>query len=893
MIEFDLVHRHRRLAAIEVEQVAQCYRLLLVDQLGVFLVGGVGVARDRVLQLVDLRPLERMALATPAVAIEPADRQGRVVLVIGARMQSQHLVLDAGETDARDPGDEAGEVLGAQRAGQADRLEVVAAAIARQDRDAHLRHDLEQALVDRLLVVGERLLQREPRQQAARGAIGDRRLGEIGVDRRGADPDQHRDVVHVEALAGAHRDRAEAAQALAHEMAVHGAGGEDHRHRRTRLRARLVAQHDLLVALAHRVLGLEADPGKAVPQGPRPGLDVKGAVERCDLAAEVVEQRCQLVAQQQRALELQDAGLARRLVVDVAEIAVARLEAHDPILAQRVDRRVGDLAELLAEEVMQAAIAGRQHRHRRVVAHRAERLLAFLRHRREQQLELLDRDAEQVVPAAQLAALHLHRRDRTLGGQVVEVGDVLDPLSERLLPGEQILQLAVTIELAGLQIDADHLAGADPTLLDDLALGQRHHAGLGADHQEPVGRAVVAHRAQAVPVHAADHPVAIARHDAGRAVPGLHHAVAIAEEILVRLGDRHLLGPGRRDQQGLGERQRAPTAHQRLDHRVERRAVGAAGLDDRLDLLVVVAERRRHHAGLVALHPVQIAPQRVDLAVVGEHPERLRKRPGRPGVGRIALVKNGKARDEALVLQIGVEHRELFGEEQPLVDHRPAGQGADVEAVDVLGQHLLLDPAPDDEQLALELGIADAFGIAENDLLDLGPGRDRLIADHGRVDRHLAPAQDRVPETQHLGLDDRPAALLAGEVGARQEYHADRDAAVGVLAAADLLAQEVLRDLEVDPGAVAGLAVGVDRTAMPDRAQRVDRGRDHAAARLTVDRGDEADPAGGMLVGRIVHPLARQMVGIAPPLVDEALAFGHGRSPQEAIASAGARACRY
>ncbi len=621
----------------------------------------------------------------------------------------------------------------------------------------------------------------------------------------------------------------------------------------------------------------------------------------------MLDQRVELGGQQQRALELQDPGLARRLVVDVAEVAVAGLEAHDPVLAQRIDRRIGDLAELLAEEVMQAAVVRGQHRDRRVVAHGAHRLLGVLDHRRQQQLELLDRDAEQVLAPAHLGALHLARLERPPGGQIVQMRDALDPLPERLLAGEQILELAVAVELAGLEIDADHLTGADPALLDDLALDQRHHAGLGADHQEAILGPAVAHRPQAVAVHAADHPLAVAGDHAGRAVPGLHDAVAVAEQVLVRLRDRHLLGPGGRDQEGLRQRQRAAGPDQGLDHRIERRAVRAAGLDDRLDVLVVVAEGRRDHARLVALHPVQVAAQGVDLAVVGEHPERLGELPGRPGVGRVALVEDREARDEPRVLQVGIEHRQLLGQEQALVDHRAAGQGADVEAVDVLGQHLVLDPAADQEQLALELVVAHALGVAEDDLLDLGPGGDRLVADHRGVDRHLAPAEDRVAEAQDLGLDDRPAALLAGEVGARQEHHADRDPALGELAAADLLAQEVLRDLEIDAGTVAGLAVGVDRAAMPDRAQGIDRRLDHLAARLAVDRGHEPDPAGVVLVRRIVHAVLGQMAGVDRILLDEALAgLGtgrprldrharpdrHGPPPQDATARRGARACR-
>ena len=88
-------------------------------------------------------------------------------------------------------------------------------------------------------------------------------------------------------------------------------------------------------------------------------------------------------------------------------------------------------------------------------------------------------------------------------------------------------------------------------------------------------------------------------------------------------------------------------------------------------------------------HRVPIAPQRVDLAVVRQQPERLGQRPARQRVGRVALVED---RDRALVLRIaevGEEGGELGPGEQGFVDDGAAGEGAGVEA----GQVSLLRPA--------------------------------------------------------------------------------------------------------------------------------------------------------------------------------------------------------
>ena len=84
-------------------------------------------------------------------------------------------------------------------------------------------------------------------------------------------------------------------------------------------------------------------------------------------------------------------------------------------------------------------------------------------------------------------------------------------------------------------------------------------------------------------------------------------------------------------------------------------------------------------------------------------------------------------------------------------------------------------------------------------------------------------------------------------------------AAADLLAgAADILAEEILRDLHMDAGAVAGLAVGIDGAAVPDRLQRGDAVLDHLAARLAVERGDQPDAAGIVLVGGIVETVRRR-----------------------------------
>jgi len=125
---------------------------------------------------------------------------------------------------------------------------------------------------------------------------------------------------------------------------------------------------------------------------------------------------------------------------------------------------------------------------------------------------------------------------------------------------------------------------------------------------------------------------------------------------------------------------------------------------------------------------------------------------------------------------------------------------------------------------------------------------------------------DRVALRQDLALDDDAAALLRAEVGARQEDHADGELSRArlIAAARDVLAEEILRDLDMDAGAVAGLAIGIDGAAVPDGLQRRNRRLNHLAARLAIEGRDDANAAGVMLLARIVEAPGREMGGIAP-----------------------------
>ena len=176
---------------------------------------------------------------------------------------------------------------------------------------------------------------------------------------------------------------------------------------------------------------------------------------------------------------------------------------------------------------MHAAIGIRQHRERRIVAHRTDSLLGILDHGMEDHLEVFDRPARGELAAAQLIRLEVLGGRRVLLDQRVELDRAAGPGRVVMGVREHVFQLVVLVEPGLVHIDGQHFARAEPALLDDLCFVLRHHAGLGAGDQQVIGRAHVTHRPEAVAVEPDQCPPAGDGGDGGWPVPWLHDAVHV------------------------------------------------------------------------------------------------------------------------------------------------------------------------------------------------------------------------------------------------------------------------------------------------------------------------------------------------------------------------------
>ncbi|CPO01337.1 Uncharacterised protein [Bordetella pertussis] len=553
-------------------------------------------------------------------------------------------------------------------------------------------------------------------------------------------------------------------------------------------------------------------------------------------------------------------------VVDVEQVGLGadeRDQRHDHLLADRVDRRVGHLREQLAEVVVERLGAVRQHGQRGIVAHRADHFLAAGGHGFEDELEILLGPAERLLAVEQRHGRLGGRRGGPGRGQRFQLDlQAFDPLAVRAAVGQLQLDLAVVDDAALLQVDQEHLARLQAPFLDDAVFRDRQRARLGRHDDHVVVGDQVARRTQAVAVQRGADLAAVGEGDRGRPVPGLHHGGVVLVEGAPAFVHLRVLFPGFRDHHHHGVRQGIAGVHQQFEAVVERGGIGLAFVDDGVQLLQVVAQHRGLHHALAGPQPVEVALDRVDFAVVGDHAVRVGQRPGGERVGREALVHQRQRRYRARIGQVAIVAADLVGQQQALVDHG-AHRGRGHEVFLAVRQAHVLDGVAgglaDHVQLAFQrVGHHHVGAAADEQLAD-----DRFEAAHrGRhrhfdVHRHVAPAQHDLA----FGADRALQLLFTGQARGGflgQEHHCHavfaRRRQDDALLSQFVVVQRV-GNLDQDAGAVAHQLVGAHGAAVIQVFQDLQALLDDGVALAALDMGHEADATGVVLVVRVIQAL--------------------------------------
>ena len=458
--------------------------------------------------------------------------------------------------------------------------------------------------------------------------------------------------------------------------------------------------------------------------------------------------------------------------------------------------------------------------------------------------------------------------------------------------GERRLELFVRNEPALLEVDQQHLARLQPPLGDDVLLRDRQYAHLGCHDDAVVAGDEIARGPQAVAVERRADLAAVGEGDRRRAVPRLHHRGVVFVERAALLVHERIARPRLGDHHHHRVRERVAALHQEFQRVVEAGGVGLALVGDRPQLADVVAVELGRHRGLARRHPVVVAAQRVDLAIVRDHPVRMRQRPGRERVGREPLVHQRERALEIRLMEVAVVGAELIGQEHALVDdgaardrHRViAGQPPLVLAIDRRRDRLAQDV-----QLALEVVLAELLFPLSNEHLHVdGFGRRHRDAERRIVGRDIGAPAKQLEAFLRGDLFEGLAHHLAPLGVARHEQHAD--AVLAGLRQRDaerlrLAREELVRNLHQDAGAVAGARIGADRAAMLEIEQDGQRILHDLLGLPALDVGDEADAAGILGEGGIVEAVAFRQAGVGAVLVEQTC-VNRGRGCSRAVNTA-------
>ena len=850
-----LVERNRGAAAgIKVQQVAQAHGTAGAVQAGaVLLKGVVAVLTVGGLQQVDSLRIDEVILAAERAPLGQAQR-GQL---IGSRALKDSergvialilLALNVLDTHTAHTAHRAGEVRVDELRRKAHGLEDLRRMVALHRGDAHLGHDGDDARRRGLVVVGDALLGRHVQIAACR-QIADARMCVVRIDAARGVAHQCRKVMRGHGVAALHHDVGKGAHAGADQVVVYAAHGKQRRHGHL-ARSGTIAQHHDVHAVADRSLNVLGKLLERSLQCALAGIAAVDGTEATGLKAHAVDSAdtLELLLVEQRALQAHQLAGRTGVLEQVAVVAQVERGRGDHVLAQGIDRRIRDLGEQLIEVVKERARLLGQAGQRRVDAHRGERGLALLGHG--------THDLVDVIPVvAELGHTHGGGHLGVLGGRccngLIERVDgqrlLGNPVAVGFFLGIASAQLIVVDHAAAGKIDLEHLARSQAATRQDVLGAHLDGAHLACQHKATVARHIVAGGTQAVAVESSTQCAAVGKGDGGRAVPRLHEhglvgivgAAFLTQTVVVvpRLGQQH----------GRGTRERATVHDQELEHVVQNRGVRTLAVDDGHHALKIVLQHGAVQVGLAGADPVDVALEGVDLAVVDDKAVGVRAFPAGRGVGGVARVDKRYGRLDGGVVEVDEEAAHLRGDQHALVHDSTRAHGAHIEdlvAQGKLGVGLLLDGAAAHIQTALE-GVARrrVVGATQKGLQDgrhAGAGR---LAQVVRVDRHLAPKERR-----HAGLGatllKHAAGILYALVVLREEQHGHAIVALcrqNLAALLSLFTEKVMRNLEQDASAVAGVLLESRATAVLQVDQNGQRIVQNLVMALTVDIGKRAD----------------------------------------------------
>ena len=240
---------------------------------------------------------------------------------------------------------------------------------------------------------------------------------------------------------------------------------------------------------------------------------------------------------------------------------------------------------------------------------------------------------------------------------------LIQPFGVRLCIGEVCLQLLIFNNAALFEIDQQHFARLQAPFANDVLFLEGQNAAFRRHADDIILGDAIARRAQTIAIQRCANLAAIGKGDRRRAVPRLHQGGVIFVKGTARRVHLLVLRPSLWDQHHHCMGKAETAGEQQLKRIVETGRVGLAMRDQRPHLIEVSAEQIRFHRAAARIHPVHIAANRVDLAIVRDQTIGVGQPPAGEGVGREALVHQTHGGLALRIAQIIVKRTNLVREE--------------------------------------------------------------------------------------------------------------------------------------------------------------------------------------------------------------------------------------
>ena len=307
-----------------------------------------------------------MVLALDAVVDLPAEIElSYRRRLIGQAMPPKRLFADLANADPLHARRRAGKVPADEFMIQSDGLEDLRAAVGLHCRDAHLREDLEQPLIDRLDELAFRGLRVQPLREVALALhVHDRLEDEVRIHGPGSIADQAGEVMHIARLAGFHDEADFGPRAVAHQVMVDGRDAKEAWNRRPFFVDTAIAQDQKLVAFFNRLGCLSTEIVDCCPEPLRPLGHPEEHLERLALKMRIgdLADLLEIGIRQNRLFDPDAAAGLRMLIHQIRLGPDAGRQRHDQFFADRIDRRIGHLGEQLLEILEEQLRPIGQHR---------------------------------------------------------------------------------------------------------------------------------------------------------------------------------------------------------------------------------------------------------------------------------------------------------------------------------------------------------------------------------------------------------------------------------------------------------------------------------------------------------------------------------------------------